>query len=145
VYEILTPESDEQIVSCFGAFKSLRPHLESEKTFLAQVRRQQGQGYRVLALCIDDQVVSAAGFRIGDFLAWGRILYIDDLTTIPQARGNGYAEQLMDRLIEEAKANGCNAVHLDTGYMRHVAHRLYLRKGFQISSHHMSLALDSNV
>lgn len=81
---------------------------------------------------------SAAGFRFCEFLAWGRVLYIDDLTTIPSARGKGYAGALLDWLTEQAAQQGCDAVHLDTGYTRHAAHRLYLSKGFEMTSHHMA-------
>ncbi|MBA3031591.1 MAG: hypothetical protein KKF85_16510 [Gammaproteobacteria bacterium] len=35
-------------------------------------------------------------------------------------------------------------VHLDSGDAPHVAHRLYLRKGYQLSSHPFTLALKTN-
>ena len=81
---------------------------------------------------------SAAGFRLAEFMAWGRVLYIDDLTTLPEARGQGFAGLLLDWLAEYARQQGCQAVHLDTGYTRHAAHRVYLSKGFELSSHHMA-------
>ena len=33
----------------------------------------------------------------------------------------------------------CDGLHLDPGYARHDAHRLYLRKGLQFNSHHLAL------
>ncbi len=39
------------------------------------------------------------------------------------------------------REQGCNAVHLDSGYQRHAAYRLYLNKGFVLSSHHLALKL----
>ena len=136
--EIFIASSDEDINSSFPAFKELRPTLIFEN-FLPQVRRQQIQAYKVLVLRHNEQIKSAAGFRVCEFLAWGKILYIDDLTTLPSARGNGFASSLLNWLIEYAKSSGCNAVHLDTGYARHTAHRLYIEKGFQFSCHHLSL------
>jgi GNAT superfamily N-acetyltransferase len=103
------------------------------------VRRQQLQGYQMLALRHEVTIKSAAGFRFSEFLAWGKILYIDDLTTIASARANGFADQLMDWLVDHAREQGCKGIHLDTGYTRHSAHRLYLRKKLILSSHHMSL------
>jgi GNAT superfamily N-acetyltransferase len=84
----------------------------------------------------------AAGFRFAEFFAWGKILYIDDLITIPEEKKRGYAGKLLDWLIAYAQNHQCNGVHLDTGYTRHDAHRLYLRKGFQLSGHHLALQLD---
>ena len=74
----------------------------------------------------------------------GEDLYIDDLTTLPGETAQGFAGALLDWLIEHARSRECQGVHLDTGYARHAAHRLYLRKGFQLSSHHLVLALQAN-
>ena len=139
-FEIFIANSNQEIESCFPVFKELRPHLLQEE-FLPQIRRQQLQAYQILALRHEGIIKSAAGFRFAEFLAWGKILYIDDLTTMASARSNGFADSLMDWLIDHAKAQQCRGVHLDTGYARHNAHRLYLRKKLQLSSHHMSLEL----
>jgi len=137
---IFHPTSEIDLLSCFPAFQSLRPHLNAE-TFIQQVTRQASQGYRIIAVRLGNQVPSAAGYRIAEFLAWGKVLYIDDLTTLESARGQGHGGALLDWLIAHAREQGCNAVHLDSGYQRHAAHRLYLRKGFVLSSHHLALTL----
>ncbi len=134
------PTSDDELAACFPAFLTLRPHLSLD-AFKQQVRRQQTQGYRIVAVRADEQVLSAAGYRFAEFLAWGKVLYIDDLTTLESARGHGHAGALLDWLIGQARQQGCNAVHLDSGYQRHAAHRLYLNKGFVLSSHHLALKL----
>lgn len=67
------------------------------------MRRQQIQGYQILALRHEGVIKSAAGFRFAEFLAWGRVLYIDDLTTLPEARAQGHADGLLDWLIEHVK------------------------------------------
>ena len=141
--EIFLPTTDAEIQACFPAFHALRPHLQAE-SFVAQIRRQEAQSYRIVAIRQDGCVPSAAGFRYGEFLAWGRILYIDDLTTLPEARGRGFAGALLDWIVAHARQRNCVAVHLDSGHARHDAHRLYLSKGFRISSHHFSLSLREN-
>lgn len=140
IADIFLPDDQEQTDACFEVFSALRPHLARE-AFLAQVQRQQAQGYRIVALRDQGQVCSAAGFRLCEFLAWGRILYIDDLSTLPEHRGKGHAGQLLDWLVTHAEQQRCAAVHLDSGYARHAAHRLYLNKGFELSSHHMAKSL----
>ena len=103
--EIFTPSTIEEIESCFDAFAALRPHI-SRDSFPAQVERQQAQGYRIVALRVGQDVVSAAGFRINEFLAWGKVLYIDDLTTVPEARGSGYADQIQKWVIQHGHEQG---------------------------------------
>ena len=136
--EIFIAESDKELRECFSVFKVLRPHLNEEK-FLPQVRRQQEQGFQVLALKHDGDVKSAAGFRFAEYLAWGKVLYIDDLITLPEEKKQGFAGQLLDWLIAHAQSQKCDGLHLDTGYARHDAHRLYLRKGLQLNCHHLAL------
>jgi GNAT superfamily N-acetyltransferase len=133
--------TDAEIESCFDAFSALRSHID-RISFVPQVRRQEAQGYQILAVRCGAEVPSAAGFRFAEFLAWGKVLYIDDLTTLPDSRGCGHADVLMNWMIEHARRSGCRAVHLDTGYTRQAAHRLYLRKGLHFDCHHLALQLD---
>lgn len=125
------------LARCFGVFTHLRPHL-SEARFVEQVRAQAAEGYAIAYIKAGDEVVAASGYRVATFLAWGKALYIDDLITRPERKRAGLGGALLDWLLEEAKLLGCDAVHLDTGHQRHDAHRLYLNKGFVLSSHHMS-------
>jgi GNAT superfamily N-acetyltransferase len=141
---IFIADSDNEIKECFSVFKILRPHL-SEEDFLPQVRRQQSQGFTVLALKSDGVIKSAAGFRFAEYLAWGKVLYVDDLITLPEEKKRGYAGELLDWLIAHAKKQQCNGLHLDTGYARHDAHRLYLRKGLQLNCHHLAMQFSLKV
>jgi len=137
---ILHATSDAEIAALFPVFKVLRPHL-IESDFVALVRRQEARGYRLSYLRDSEVVVAAAGYRMLDFLAWGRVLYVDDLITLPEKRGAGYGGALMDWMIAHAREQGCDELHLDSGYQRHDAHRLYLNKGLQIGCHHFSMKL----
>jgi GNAT superfamily N-acetyltransferase len=132
--------SDTEIEAVFPTFKALRPHL-IEAEFLARVRRQQSQGYCLIYLLDSGQVAAAAGYRMLEFLAWGKVLYVDDLITLPEKRGAGYAGALMDWMLVYAREQGCDELHLDSGYQRHDAHRLYLNHGLQLVCHHFSKQL----
>jgi GNAT superfamily N-acetyltransferase len=141
--EIFLANTDAEITSCFPVFKALRPHLEPGE-FLPQVRRQQRESYQILALRDDQLVKSVAGFRFAEFLAWGRVLYIDDLSTLPGETARGFAGSLLDWLVDYAKSRQCRAIHLDSGYARHAAHRLYLRKGWQLNCHHLAMEIPTD-
>ncbi len=136
--------TEHQITACFPAIHELRPHL-SEAEFVAQVQRQmQNHGYTLVYLTVDDQVVAAAGYRIAEYLAWGRILYVDDLICRSTFRNRGYGGKLLDGLLEKARESGCTQFHLDSGVHRHDAHRLYLGRKLHISSHHFSKELGNS-
>lgn len=137
-WDMFIVSNDEDINACFPVFKELRPSLQAED-FLAQVRRQEKQSYQIVAIRQDGIIQSVIGFRFCEFLAWGKMIYIDDLSTLASARGQGFGSALLDWVIAHAKESGCQGVHLDTGYARHAAHRVYLEKGFQLNCHHMAL------
>lgn len=141
VYEIQTASTDEQIMNCLELLKHLRPHL-SETDFLEKVRRQEKEGYQLIFISDQEGVKSVAGYRIAHFLAWGRVLYVDDLITLPEARGIGFGTHLLKWLMGEAKKHQCNGIHLDTGIEREDAHRLYLNLGMKINCLHLSMDLD---
>jgi GNAT superfamily N-acetyltransferase len=139
--EVFIADSDADIDACFPAYEALRPHLK-RAGFIAQIRRQQLQSFQLLALRHDHVIKSAAGFRLAEFTAWGKLLYLDDLTTLPEYRSQGHATVLLDWLLVHARERRCDAIHLDSGYARHAAHRLYLNKGFVLASHHLKLDLE---
>ena len=126
---------------CFRVFQELRPHLTSFETFCAHVKQQQKEGYVVAAFLEEEGVVACVGYRSMTTLAWGKIIYIDDLIVASSARGKGYGKALLLFVKEQAKQKECTQIHLDTGYHRHAAHRLYLSLGFELNCHHLSLAL----
>ncbi|PJF29549.1 MAG: GNAT family N-acetyltransferase [Phototrophicales bacterium] len=135
-----TIQTEAEIRACYQTYHHLRPHL-TEEVFVAQVLRQMQVGFQMVAIEADGVVVSAIGFRLLEYLAWGKIMYIDDLITHPDARGRGYGSALLQYVKDIAIANDCDAIHLDSGYQRHHAHRLYLNEGFVLSSHHFEMKL----
>ncbi len=133
--------TEAEITACFPALHELRPHL-TETDFVSQVQRQmKNHGYALAYVVSQNEVVAAAGYRVAEFLAWGRIFYVDDLVCRSAFRERGYGGKLLDWLLERAKELSCDQFHLDSGVTRHDAHRLYLGRRLQISSHHFSREL----
>ena len=138
--QLLDPANVANILKCFPVFAFLRPHLD-EAEFVQRVEIQAREGYQIGYVEVDGVVLAAAGYRVLHFLAWGRVLYIDDLITHPEQKKSGLATTLMTWLTEQGKQLDCDEIHLDTGYQRHDAHRLYLNQGFEMSCHHMAKKL----
>lgn len=138
--QVQLAETDTDIHRCFPVIAELRPHLV-EAQFVGRVRRQQGESGFQLAFVEDGGVKSVAGFRVAEFLAWGKILYVDDLISTSAERSKGHGKLLLDWLVARARAAGCAQFHLDSGVQRFEAHRFYLRERLIISAHHFSLTL----
>lgn len=129
--------SDADIVGVFPVMQVLRPHIATVEEFLARVRRQQAQsGWRLIFVEDEGRPVACAGFRVSEWLAWGKALYVDDLVALESHRGKGFAERLMRWMIDLAVQEGCREFHLDSGTHRLAAHRFYHRLGLSITSFH---------
>lgn len=109
------------------------------------MQRQIDEGYRLAYIEDGGQVKALAGFRFLEFLAWGKVIHIDDLVSDTATRKNGYGSKILKWAIDEAKKAKCDQVHLDSGPQRHDAHRLYLNHGFKIIGHHFALDLKEQI
>ncbi|HUR57495.1 MAG TPA: GNAT family N-acetyltransferase [Opitutaceae bacterium] len=138
--KIALAESDADIARCFPVMHQLRPHLV-EADFVARVRRMQATGFLLAALEEKSAVRAVAGYRYMDKLFSGKTLYVDDLVTDTTARSHGHGGQLLAWLAEQARAQACVELELDSGVQRFDAHRFYFRERMHVSSYHFVRAL----
>ena len=129
-----------------AALLLLRPRWSTEAEIVRRVDElQRAAGYRLAGVfrAGEDVALAVAGFRMVTALAWGRYLYVDDLSTLAEERGAGHGDLLMSWLAEEGLRTGCEALHLDSGVGvdRATAHRLYMRHKLRISAHHFEREL----
>ena len=105
---------------------------------------QRPEGYRIVGAFEGDRCVAVAGFRVTHHLAWHDTLYVDDLSTLPEARGRGYGRALLEWCKEEGRRQDCTQFHLDSGVgpEREDAHRLYFNTGLRITSYHFAAPLE---
>ncbi len=140
---IHTASDDAEILACREVILSLRPHL-LHTDIVAQVKEMQRENYHIIYLKADDQpskVVAFAGFRYMHKLHSGKHIYIDDLATLPEYQGKGYASLLLRYIKSLAKTAGFHSVQLDSGHLLHPAHKVYHKEGYFISAHHFSQPL----
>lgn len=129
--------SEKDILNCWDVLYALRPHL-LQNEFVPMVKEMMTEGYQLAFMEEDGKAVAAIGFRYLQYLYNGKHIYIDDLSTLPPARGKGYGGKLLDYVAAIAKEKGYKVVTLDSGYLRTDAHRLYLNKNFTMVAHHFS-------
>jgi GNAT superfamily N-acetyltransferase len=125
--------------------RALRTQLTDAESFARHVDEvQRPEGYRLVGVSDGERVVAVAGFRVLNNLADGHTLYVDDLSTHPDARRRGHAGALLEWCEAEARRLGCDELQLDSavGPDRQDAHRLYLNHGLRISAHHFGKVLE---
>jgi GNAT superfamily N-acetyltransferase len=119
-------DSDSDIVAAFRLMSLLRDRVKPE-TFLAEVRRQQRDGYELIGGFVDGALVALAGSRRTHTLSRGEHVFVDDLVTDPDHRGEGHGTAMLAWIAARAKAAGVPRVYLDS---RHTAKGFYEQVGF---------------
>ena len=136
--EVQFLEKNSDYVLAMEVLLQLRPDYDLD-SLSAQVEKQQLNGYEVVYVKSSEGVLAVAGFSVGEKLAWGKHIYIEDLVTNSQFRSRGVGSFLINWLKSYALEIGCEQIHLDSGVQHFPAHKLYLREGFNIASHHFSI------
>ncbi|WP_151173959.1 GNAT family N-acetyltransferase [Pseudoalteromonas ruthenica] len=136
--EVKFLEKDADYKAVLEVLLQLRPQYSLD-ALSAQIDKQQLHHYQLVYVKSSQGVLAVAGFSIGEKLAWGKHIYIEDLVTNAKHRSRGVGQFLLDWFKTYARANKCEQIHLDSGVQRFAAHRFYLREGFNIASHHFSM------
>ncbi len=138
---IITLAQDGQDAQfAFPVMEQLRPDIDEEH-FPQRIDELMEDGYQLAMLFQELKVVACAGYSYGDSLAWGKYLYVHDLVTDEESRGQGFGSALLSWLKEQARQHGCDQLHLDSGVRREGAHRFYVREGMEDASKHFRWTL----
>ena len=127
----------------FNLMRELRPHVTDRDSYVQQLLRQAGQGYRLLAAWEGEQVVGLAGYREMENVLDGRFVYVDDLVVLPDVQRSGLGARLLGAVREEAVQRGCAHFVLDTGLHMPLAQRFYFRQGLLAHGMHFTQRLQT--
>lgn len=92
-------------------------------------------GLTVYVAEADDEVVATAAVMVMPNVTYGcaPTVFIEAVVVLPEHRRRGIARAMMQQILEDARASGCNKVQL-LSHKRHAhdgAHRLYTSMGFE--------------
>lgn len=143
--EYVLIESEARCRECFAVMRELRPHLGDEQAFVEQVFRQGEQGYRLLALYEQGQVIGLAGFRVTENFLYGRFVYVDDLVVTATQQRRELGAALLEEVRRLTRALGYRYLVLDTGLHMPLAQRFYFRQGMLAKGMHFFQDLEQVV
>jgi len=132
--------SKADVAFCKDAILQFRPNLDPEGVVEQVFKMISDEGLEIFYIPDEQNARAAAfiSFRRINMLRTGPIFYIDDLFTLPEWRGKGYAGALLDEVAKIAPGLGIRSIHLDSGYALHPAHKLYLNKGYFLACNHFA-------
>jgi GNAT superfamily N-acetyltransferase len=126
--EVRELNGDAEIEAAFPLMAELRARVRRE-AFLAEVRRQQIEGYRLVGAFDAGALVGLAGIRRSHTLSRGEHLFVDDLVTTESRQGSGVGTALLRWLAARAAEQGLSRIYLDS---RATARGFYEQIGFEM-------------
>ena len=123
--------TEEEIKYCYEMMHQIREDL-TERDFLSAISEQLKNGYKIVYVIQDEEIICIAGFTIGDKLSWGKHLLIEDFVTNKSIKSIEAAKALLDFI--KIYAN-----HLDSSIQKEEAHKFYLSQKMKIDSYHFSI------
>lgn len=133
--------TDEEIKYCYKIMHQNKTEL-SEVDFINSISHQIKNGYKVLYVLDNKEIICVTGFLISQKLAGGKHLYIDDFVTNKSVKSSDAAKALLDFIKIYAKQQNCNSIHLDSSVERTEAHKFYLKENLKIDTYHFSIDLN---
>lgn len=128
-------EDISAVKKCHGIISQLHSDLSYEQ-FLEVTERCYKNGYWIAALVDHGEIKAVVGFHLGESFAWKKYLYIVDLVTDKDCRGQGYGKMLLGWMKDYAKSHMCDQIPLDSRVIRHATHKFYLNNDFIIGGYH---------
>jgi len=132
--------TDEEIKYCYEIMHQIREDL-SKNDFLTAISEQIKNGYQVVYVIENNQIICVAGFTISHKLTLGKYLYIEDFVTDKSVQFFESGKALFDFIKIYAKQQKCSSIHLDSSITRYDAHKFYLSQNMNIDSHHFSIKI----
>jgi hypothetical protein len=94
--------SDSDIIKCTEVMSSLRPQLNSENIAVI-ISGMISRGYHLIFIEEHEKAVSTAGYRFTEHLHWGKVIYIDDLCTLPSHQKKVWHDSYLITLLQKPR------------------------------------------
>jgi GNAT superfamily N-acetyltransferase len=123
----------KELYTAYEVLSQLRVEL-SYKEFEDLIYDMRYMEYKMFGIMEGEKLITYAGVAVQTNLYHKRHLYVFDLVTDEQHRGNGYGKMMLDYLYDYSKISMCENIVLSSGFAREDAHKFYEKNGFMKKS-----------
>lgn len=131
-FVIAIPEDLDRV---FPVVKELRVHLTYDDFVRYVQLAHAADGYRLVAIEENGNIIAVMGYRILHDLVHGSHLYIDDLVTTRSERSKGHGAELLKFAEAEARRLGLSGLRLSTGIENAGGQKFYEREDWNRGSY----------
>lgn len=130
--QIVLMESQLELEQAFLLMKELRPQINLHTFLDIYHQAHKTNGYEIVALKDNGQVVAIMGYRILYDYVHGKHCYIDDLVSSQHKRSKGYGTELLKYAEQFAKHQQCTGLRLCTGIENDRGKNFYEKNGWKL-------------
>lgn len=122
----LTPGDRSEWESLFRAYIDFYERTEPHQMYdRAWSEFRAGDRMHALGASTDGRLVGITHFLVHASTSSRDVCYLQDLFTVPDARGRGVARALIEAVVDWARSQDCDRVYWSTQATNGVARRLY--------------------
>ncbi|HMO02641.1 MAG TPA: GNAT family N-acetyltransferase [Oligoflexia bacterium] len=122
--------SDQDWLAAATVLRVLRPQLDID-SFVKDRARLTSEGYRLIGIKVNDEVVAIASYIITPHSSYFRELQIHDMATLEEHQSMGYGSKLLTEIDRIASEQQCGRCFVQSRAERHSAHEFYRKNGYQ--------------
>lgn len=131
-YRAATPADFEQIIALITEFSVFEKTPEKMKNSVERMQAEQDFFNCIIVENEAGTIVAYVAYFYCYFTWSGKSLFMDDLYVTPAYRGKGIGGQLIERLIELARSEGCHRLHWQVSEWNAKAITFYEKLGAKI-------------
>ncbi|MDF1874468.1 GNAT family N-acetyltransferase [Sulfurimonas sp. SAG-AH-194-I05] len=119
----------KELYTVYDVLKQLRTEI-TYKEFEDLIYDMRHMEYKMIGIMNGEKLISYAGVAIQTNLYHKRHLYVFDLVTDEEYRGEKYGDMMLSYLVDYAKVGMCENIVLSSGFDKEDAHRFYEAHSF---------------
>ncbi len=133
-YQLTIARTPDDLARFYPVMKELRKALSFSDYMAIYKQAHATQGYEIVAIEDENQVVAVMGYRILHDYVHGKHLYIDDLVSSEFQRSRGFGKKLLQYAEQVAKELECTGLRLCTGIENELGKQFYEHQGWSLKA-----------
>lgn len=134
-YQFTVAKNHSDLERFYPLMKELRQNLSLSDYLNLYLFAHASNGYEIVALESTSGVLALMGYRILYDYVHGKHLYIDDLVSNPNVRGQGHGTKLLEYAEKIAKDLDCNGLRLCTGIDNDLGKKFYEKNNWKLKAY----------
>ena len=129
-------KTTQEIIPTLSLLNQMYPGITPQEYRKAIEEMTQNNGYKMLAVYSEGELVAICGFWILRMFYCGKYLQISNLVVDENCRGQNIGAKILEYFENYAKDQGCDHITLDSYIDNTRSHEFFKKQGFYVRGLH---------